>query len=214
MSDKNIQVGAYGWLHPHWERSFYPDDMPAEWFLSYYSNEFNTVMVPADYWIKDEGFNCEEWLDDIHDDFRFYIECPIQALSDDGAFTLFLKQLEFLQAHLAGVYLIDSLIISMHEQGHVAQLQRMAQQTCLFCDTTISELEVTPVWRVDAAKNKVSTQLAIFEDNLTQLRRTRVNVEAFAENSLSEQQDIIVKHKTLSSFDLMRFRSVIEIMGL
>ena len=45
MSDKNITVGSYGWRHPHWRGSFYPEDLPEDWQLSYYSNEFSVVMV-------------------------------------------------------------------------------------------------------------------------------------------------------------------------
>jgi len=210
MSDKNIQVGAYGWRYSHWETSFYPDDMPSEWYLSYYSNEFNTVMVPADYWQEDKGFACEEWLDEIHDEFRFYIECPIQVLSDDETFALFLRQLGSLQSYVAGVFLPENV----SKQASSERLQRMTQLTRVFGQTGALGNEVQAVWQEGLSENNLSAQLAIFEDDLIQLRRTRVNVEAFVENGLDEQQDIIVKHGTLSASDLMKFRSVIEIMGL
>jgi len=211
MSDKNIQVGAYGWLHAHWQSVFYPDDMPPEWCLAYYSNEFNAVMVPADYWRKAEGFDCEQWLDDIHDEFRFYVECPVQVLSDDEMFNLFLQQLDYLSSHLAGVFLPKQVT----KPVNLSRLQRISQQTILFCQAGIVGLDTQVVWQEDFPENKVSAQLAIFEDDLTQLRRTRLNVEAFTKkNSVGRAQDIIIKHKTLSASNLMKFRSVIEIMGL
>lgn len=205
-----MQIGAYGWLHPHWENDFYPEDMPKEWWLAYYSNEFNTVMVPADYWRTGEGFDCAQWLDDIHDDFRFYVECPQKILSDDEMFTLFLRQLDFLSSHLAGVFLPEQMAVPVN----VARLQKIAQLISLFSRTGVLALETKLVWLAEFSENKVSAQLAIFEDNLSQLRLTRVNVEAFAENNaVGRAQDIIVKHETLSAADLMRFRSVLEIMG-
>ena len=59
---KTINPGAYGWRHKHWLESFYPEDLPVngseDWRLSYYSNEFNTVMVPCDYWKSGESIDC------------------------------------------------------------------------------------------------------------------------------------------------------------
>jgi len=50
---QTINLGAYGWRHGRWSGTFYPDDLPMaddeDWRLAYYSNEFNAVMVPADY---------------------------------------------------------------------------------------------------------------------------------------------------------------------
>jgi len=78
----NLSIGAWGWKHPEWEKDvFYPDDLPADWQLSYYSNEFDLVAVPASYW-STEGYGDEEWLDDVDDDFVFYIEWPFLQLTD------------------------------------------------------------------------------------------------------------------------------------
>ena len=48
-----MNLGAYGWRHKHWSNTFYPEDLPVDadddWRLAYYSNEFNAVLVPADY---------------------------------------------------------------------------------------------------------------------------------------------------------------------
>ncbi|MGD8514629.1 MAG: hypothetical protein PVF52_03375, partial [Granulosicoccaceae bacterium] len=61
---------AQGWLHPGWEQGYYPDDMPAEWQLGYYANEFRAVLVapPAD------SAEVEIWLDDVDDGFGFCLD--------------------------------------------------------------------------------------------------------------------------------------------
>ena len=75
----SCSVGAWGWRHPEWEKDvFYPDDLPEDWQLSYYSNEFDLLVVPASYWpFAEEG---EDWLDEVDDDFVFYIEWPFLQL--------------------------------------------------------------------------------------------------------------------------------------
>ena len=40
-----ILIGSYGWQHEGWQDSYYPDDLPPEWRLGYYSNEFPLAVV-------------------------------------------------------------------------------------------------------------------------------------------------------------------------
>lgn len=68
-----IRVGACGWDLPHWENSFYPDDLPQDWRLSYYANEFPAVLVPANVW-QTELDDLEGWDDEVGQDFRFYLQ--------------------------------------------------------------------------------------------------------------------------------------------
>jgi len=71
----DVVVGARGWLHQSWLESYYPEDIPDEWRLGYYGNEFNTVLVPWEQWqVSVEAL--EEGLDDTSDDFHLYLELP------------------------------------------------------------------------------------------------------------------------------------------
>lgn len=77
-----IFVGAWGWKHASWENDvFYPDDLPADWRLSYYSNEFELAVIPADYWSRAETDE-EDWLDDVGDDFEFYLQWPLTGFDE------------------------------------------------------------------------------------------------------------------------------------
>ncbi|MFP3874820.1 MAG: hypothetical protein ACLFQT_07410 [Thiohalophilus sp.] len=40
-----ILIGSCGWQHEAWQDSYYPDDLPPEWRLGYYSNEFPLAVV-------------------------------------------------------------------------------------------------------------------------------------------------------------------------
>lgn len=63
-------VAAQGWLHPGWEQGYYPDDMPAEWQLGYYANEFRAVLVaPAA-----DTAGVETWLDEVDAGFGFCLD--------------------------------------------------------------------------------------------------------------------------------------------
>jgi hypothetical protein len=69
-----IHVAARGWLHPSWQGDFYPDDLPEDWRLSYYSNEFRTVVVPEVEWSDLGSIELERWVEDVPDSFLFYLE--------------------------------------------------------------------------------------------------------------------------------------------
>ncbi len=259
MADLNLQVGAYGWLHAQWQGSFYPDDLPPDWALSYYSNELNTVMVPASYWRHSAGFDCENWLDNIHDNFYFYVECPAQALLDEQSFSVLLQQLNILKPHLAGVVIGElpmenrsvapvgnaaalkntDLNNTNVENLHVEQLQAVAKLTNLYSKNSFQGLNTKTLWLPRSATDKQHeklpvTELAIFYDDLTRLRESRTAVEQFVGQFAGQvdgqvaadekarvvpgpdalQQRIIVRHELLNAADLIKFRSVVEIMGL
>ena len=76
MTAENLKIGARGWRHPQWVGSYYPDDLPEEWQLTYYANDFRVVLIPVEYWESSIGYDLDEWLEAVGDDFRFYLECP------------------------------------------------------------------------------------------------------------------------------------------
>lgn len=69
-----LYIGARGWRFPHWAGGFYPEDMPKEWWFSYYSNEFDSVLVPMDYLATATVDTIEAWVDACPDEFRFFVE--------------------------------------------------------------------------------------------------------------------------------------------
>jgi len=75
----DILIGATGWNHPAWVGSYYPEDLPEDWRLSYYSNELNTVLVPESDWTNKNRDDIEEWIDETHDEFIFYFELSLSS---------------------------------------------------------------------------------------------------------------------------------------
>ena len=68
-----LEFAAYGWLGPAWD-GLYPNDLPSDWRLDYYGNEFRTVVVPAEDWRVASIDEACRWLEEAHQGFRFYWE--------------------------------------------------------------------------------------------------------------------------------------------
>lgn len=68
-----IELAAYGWDGPAWS-AFYPEDLPPEWRLDYYSNEFGSLVVPAADWARVSIDEAARWLGEAPQGFRFYWE--------------------------------------------------------------------------------------------------------------------------------------------
>ena len=68
-------VGARDWDHPDWQGTYFPEDLPADWRLSYYANEFSTVLVDVARVLGPDG---PDWEADTPESFRVVVR-------DDGA---------------------------------------------------------------------------------------------------------------------------------
>jgi Protein of unknown function DUF72 len=88
----DIIVAARGWAHAAWVDSFYPEDLPEDWRLSYYSNEFRAVVVPAADFAAVDPLEVERWAEDTGEDFIVYLEIENQ-LTDWAAFAQTIKPL-------------------------------------------------------------------------------------------------------------------------
>lgn len=72
--DKHVEIGSRGWEYDQWGGTFYPDTLPAEWRLTYYSNEFRCVWVPFERWIRTDMDELVQWSEDVPPGFAFYFE--------------------------------------------------------------------------------------------------------------------------------------------
>lgn len=74
-----LLVGARGWEHPNWVGTFYPEDLPEDWQLTYYSNEFRIALIPDECW-DDGDDGPRQWLAACDDDFAFLAEVPVDLV--------------------------------------------------------------------------------------------------------------------------------------
>ena len=78
LSEHVVLIGAHGWQHKGWSGSFYPEDLPKEWQLGYYGNEFQLVSVPASYWAV-EADTFDEWLEESDESLQMICEWPTEG---------------------------------------------------------------------------------------------------------------------------------------
>lgn len=133
---EELMVGTNGWNHSQWVGDYYTDDLPDDWRFAYYSNDYRSVLVPADHISSNAAVS--EWAEDCDEAFRFVVEIPKNCLlnEDETLLQSFLQRIASLRSHLAGFYLsLDKI-----NNNEVALLQTrvgLLQQhgpLCIDCD--------------------------------------------------------------------------------
>lgn len=145
-----ILIGANGWLHPAWQTTFYPDDLPNDWQLGYYSNEFPIAMMPAAYWqYPDEQIKA--WLEDSADSLLLLCEVPPECLQGSVAENVqamkrFVQRTSILAEHCAGLLIsIDKEQIDM--AGLLEQIP-LELPVCIDLSPELSEDYVKSIQKV------------------------------------------------------------------
>ncbi len=213
---QTINVGAYGWLHPHWINSFYPEDLPADWRLGYYSNEFNTVLVPSFYWQKQHLADCAALLDDVHPGFQFFIECDHQMF-DTVSLLALTEALRIMKPQLSGLVFLGGLHMGKAIDDRFFELADSLEVDMIAGQ---SAPEAEKLWRPDdsSANCLQQARFAIIEHDLRDLRVVRSDIGPFISQLPDQEKEdsgaaLIVSHPQLQVADLSKFRSVLEIMG-
>jgi len=91
-----LLIGARGYQHADWMTSFYPEDLPEDWRLAYYANEFNLLVIG---WAQLE--NTLTFIEDVADDFRFVVELPVSV--NEETLSTHVACLQQAGKHCAGV---------------------------------------------------------------------------------------------------------------
>jgi len=71
-----FHVGSAGWDHAAWAGSFYPDDLPPEWRLSYYNNYFTCSYLSYEEWSQQNPATLAQWVEDTLERFCFVLQLP------------------------------------------------------------------------------------------------------------------------------------------
>jgi hypothetical protein len=96
-----IEIAARGWQGREWD-GYYPDDLPEDWRLDYYANEFFAVLVPYNDWSTAGDDELLEWMEQVSDDFVFYWELDTAEHGSRERLQALLGKVDF-AAHWGGV---------------------------------------------------------------------------------------------------------------
>ncbi|HED17389.1 MAG TPA: hypothetical protein ENI64_11325 [Gammaproteobacteria bacterium] len=175
LMDSRLEIGSAGWQYPSWSENFYDEELPPEWRLTFYSNEFRFCVIPWSDWGSASQETLEQWADDIEPPFRFFLQIPMEQVAQIS------KLPDVLQQHVEGL-----VISSNHKLTHIPDnLQSLAQQYSLHLDmpvdTTVAfPQNILPCWRNTQPDNH-DYQIAIIHDPkvATHLRDLRAQIETF-----------------------------------
>lgn len=102
-------VGTSGWHYAHWVGPFYPPGLPAERFLPYYAERFDTVEINNSFYHLPEAQTFDHWRDEAPPSFTFAVKASryithLKKLKDAGeSLALVLQRAERLEEKLGPV---------------------------------------------------------------------------------------------------------------
>ncbi len=76
-------VGAFGWNQAGWLESFYPEDMPEDWRLDYYSQFFKAVLVPETEWQSWTNDDMDDLVEALEDETFYFVFDVVEAMDDE-----------------------------------------------------------------------------------------------------------------------------------
>jgi uncharacterized protein YecE (DUF72 family) len=71
-----VRIGTCGWSYKEWSGVFYPDDLTAGGFLSFYAERYPVVEVDSTFYHSPSRRTVEGWRDKTPDGFGFSLKVP------------------------------------------------------------------------------------------------------------------------------------------
>lgn len=99
-------VGTSGWHYAHWRGKFYPEDLPARQWLSFYSQHFSTVELNSTFYRQPLEKTIISWRDAVSPGFKFAVKASryithIKRLRDaDESIAKFMTRIQLLDDKL------------------------------------------------------------------------------------------------------------------
>ena len=74
MSDTRLWTGTSGFSYKEWKGSFYPDKLPANRMLEYYSRRLSSVEINNTFYRLPRAEMLEKWASQVPEDFAFVLK--------------------------------------------------------------------------------------------------------------------------------------------
>ena len=186
---ESLRVGSYGWRHDHWRPNFYDDDLPEDWRLTFYANEFNTVLVPASY--LDESRDIEQWCEDVNEGFQFYCEWPEHMDSTDAL----VEELSSMGEKLGGILLNSNIQLKIDCPVYSWQAND----------------DLTGIWQ---PHHRLQSDLAVLAIKQHDLRQQRQWLEEFEQDSAGCCRALLLSDAVPDIKKLQELKTLVELKGL
>ncbi len=70
----SILIGTSGWTYPHWQKAFFPEELPSAERLHFYAQQFNSVEVNTTFYGTPKKSTVRAWREAVPARFRFAIK--------------------------------------------------------------------------------------------------------------------------------------------
>lgn len=167
-----VLMGTCGWKHQAWLNDFYSDDLPEDWRLGFYSNEFPVVYVPAAEWLQvvdSEDEDLSEWTEEVSENFRFILEISAEFLDDEPRFRAALDKAKALDEFCLGLVLkltpkicndfdLFQKYIDMAKEIASVCVDRQGNMFSDECNKLLASENISEVWDGESAETENYTR--------------------------------------------------------
>lgn len=197
--NKSIKVGVYDWVKFPIKNNYYPDDLPEEWKLSYFSNDFETACINLSSLSLDLDL-LTEWVEDLPDGFK--LSFVLTQLSQLGFVTELVSQVALK---------IDYLIVDSQERDIL--LQNNSNKTVLLAPEIAALEQIISASSIWTPENNVeSSGIALLPqiDNMRQYRRW---IEIWLLENDQQDLTLWLDGATAQYSTISELRTLVELMG-
>lgn len=206
---ENLTIGSFDWTRKEWDGVFYPDDLPDEWRLDFYSNEFHCALVSQTVWSSWVEEDFEDLLESIEGQ-KFAIYFAIQQTLDE------VQQKQLLLCHAKFNAITKGVVFWEKQQVLPAGCEQFSQ-TLVESEAALAEIP-TSTWHWTFEGWRMSGDPLGLVFNLPSEGREQAAMLKSFMASLPEQKKaaplIIGKpHSSLDIEDLRALKTIAELLG-
>ena len=130
----HLLIAAADWRTAIWQEQFFPPDLPPQWRLDFYANEFRAWLVPAAVWSAATHADLLAWREAAVRPFAFFLELPADICVADGAeLNHAVDVANVLGEELAGIVVSGGDTALLAEVNRVVQGHFPGQRCTLLC---------------------------------------------------------------------------------
>lgn len=208
MTADRIVTGSLGWTHADWDNDYYPEDLPEDWRLDYYSHHFQFILMQINEWLHVSPSDIEQWLDDVNDAFEFFLAIQPEAI-DNAA----IKQIATIKAGL-GKRLRGLVILNAEKRLPGSVVESLSALTTVYLDTdllTDMPADVKPCWRHERAVS--DCVIGFIQPKIAKdMRAMRAQIESFLLQCQAQRLYLVYEGQAPSTKAMQDAQVIIQLL--
>jgi hypothetical protein len=209
MTKDYIEIGALGWTHPDWDNNYYPEDLPEDWRLDYYSHHFQFVLMQPGEWLEAGKEDIEQWLEDVKDSFDFFL-----VLGPGNIEAPAIQQIDRIKSIMAE-RLQGLVMLHYDKMAEPSVLQALSALSTVYVDTDArieQRIGIKPCWRM--GRDVSGCRIGFIEEEATQDMRTmRAHIEAFIAQGGTQQLYLVYEGEPPSTKAMQDAQIILQMLA-